>query len=81
MSLDLTIEVGDGKTIIISDNVALCYGHGDSKEEALSDYLISLGEWVRLSHRGETDNELDWLLLERAYEWIVGVPKGEGSDE
>ena len=75
MPLDLAVEVeeSDG-SIIVSDSVTLCYGHGATRELALADYLIGLGEWVRLTHKGQTDNEneLDGLLLERATEWIMG---------
>lgn len=47
----LTTERDDDGSYVVSDDVTLCWGHGDAPEAALADYRETLAEWRDIDRR------------------------------
>ncbi len=60
--LDLTVEIED-QLHVVSDDIFLMYGAGDSLREALHDYALSLIELVKLTEESAKTNPHDAPLL------------------
>lgn len=51
MKIELTLEVDENQLVIVSDNVFLVYGTGQTLTEALGDYTRSLQEYFHILTR------------------------------
>jgi hypothetical protein len=60
--LDLAVEIED-RLYVVSDDIFLMYGAGDTLEKALDDYALSLIELVRLTEDSVRTNPHDAPLL------------------
>jgi hypothetical protein len=68
--LPVSFEQDDDGTYLVSDDIFLVYGSGDSLGEAIEDYLGSLFELYRLTETGVKNNTADQPLWERLQAYL-----------
>jgi hypothetical protein len=63
MPLLVTLEQDEDGSYVVADDQFLVYGHGDTREQAISDYVVSLIDYYQLlSLRAESNQHSQALF-------------------
>jgi len=68
--LQITIEQDDNDSFVVSDDIFLVYGDGNTKQEAIKEYVESLIEYFQLVENGAASNHFDKMLLSELQSYI-----------
>lgn len=80
--IQITVEVDEDQSYLVSDDIFLVYGHGDNRVEALTDYAESLAEFYELLENGAKSNPFDKKLFAHLQSYIQqrGTTNGLQTD-
>jgi hypothetical protein len=67
--INLTVETDEDGTFIVSDDIFLVYGTGDTEDEALDDYVLSLEDYHDLVE-AESHDPRGKLLMRRLERYL-----------
>jgi len=70
-NLEIFLEQDDDGTWIASDTVVDVYGTGESKEEAIDDYCVSLIEFYEILSENQTKDQRSARLLKKLEHYLV----------
>jgi predicted RNase H-like HicB family nuclease len=68
--LRVVVELDDDGTYIVSDDVFAQYGQGETSEEAISDYVSSLAEYLELLELRAKDHKPTARLFGRYHAFV-----------
>jgi len=68
--LPLTIEQEDDESYIVSDDIFLVYGDGDTKSAAMKEYQVSLVNYFQIIEKSAETNKFDKALLSQLQSYI-----------
>ena len=71
--LGLNIDQEIDGTFVISDDIFLVYGEGDSRASAISDYVVSLKEFYYILKEGSKNNLFDKKQFEILNKYIKSL--------
>jgi len=74
--LPLTIEQEDDGSYIVSDDIFLVYGDGNTKSDAMKDYQVSLVKYFQIIEKSAETNKFDKALFDQLQSYI----QRRGSD-
>lgn len=69
--LQISIEIEDDSSFVISDDIFLVYGIGDNLEDAIEDYINSFKEYYNLVKKSAQNNEYDKKTFQYLQSYLV----------